>query len=113
MLGTRRFTTLFTLFLAAAASSGLCQTGPGPEQDQTNSSAAQNSDTTIKVNVDLVNLFFTVREKKGGRIVPGLTQSDFKVLEDGKDQTIQRFSRETDLPLTLGLLIDISASQGR
>ncbi len=84
---------------------------PGPEQDQAGQSSGQMP--TIRVGVDLVNLFFTVRAKKGGQLIPNLEKSDFKVIEDGKEQTIQHFSRETDLPLTLGLLIDISASQER
>ncbi len=65
------------------------------------------------MDVDLVNIFFTVRAKKGGQLIPNLNKGDFKVYEEGKEQTIQRFSRESDLPLTLGLLIDISASQER
>src|SRR5262249_54300013 len=40
-------------------------------------------------------------------------QKDFKVFEDGKDQPIKYFTRESDLPLTLGLLVDVSASQDR
>ena len=72
-----------------------------------------NQPATIKVNIDLVNLYFTVKTKKGGQLIPNLEKNNFKVFEDGKQQTIQRFSKETDLPLTLGLLIDISASQER
>jgi VWFA-related protein len=83
------------------------QSGPGPEQDQ----AQASGDTTIRVNVDLVNIFFTVRAKKGGALIPTLEQNDFQIFEEGKPQTIKRFSKESDLPLTLGLLIDISASQ--
>jgi VWFA-related protein len=64
------------------------------------------------VNVELVNILFTVKTKKG-QLVPNLDKDQFQVFEDGKPQTIQRFSRETDLPLTLGLLIDVSASQGQ
>jgi VWFA-related protein len=81
---------------------------PGPEQDQTPS-----QEPTIRVGVDLVNILFTVRAKKGGALIPNLEKNNFQVGEDGKEQTIQHFSRETDLPLTLGLLIDISASQER
>ena len=74
--------------------------------------AAALQDDVIRVNVELVNIFFTVKTKKG-QLVPNLQQQDFRVFEDGKQETIQRFSRETDLPLTLGLLIDISGSQER
>jgi VWFA-related protein len=83
--------------------------GPGADQDQ-GSSAAQ--EPTIRVDVNLVNVFFTVKTKKG-QLIPDLKKDDFSISEDGKPQTIERFSRETDLPLTLGLLIDISASQER
>ncbi|MEJ5368490.1 MAG: VWA domain-containing protein [Bryobacteraceae bacterium] len=64
----------------------------------------------IRVDVNLVNLFFTVRDRKGAYI-SNLTQNDFTVLEDGKPQEIRFFSRETDQPLTLGLLVDVSGSQ--
>jgi VWFA-related protein len=62
--------------------------------------------TTVKV----VNLFATVRDKLG-KVVTDLTQDDFVLDEDGKPQTIRYFSRETDLPLTLGLLVDTSGSE--
>jgi len=68
---------------------------------------------TIKVNVELVNVFCTVRAKHGGQLIPNLNKDDFKIFEEGQQQTISHFSRESDLPLTLGLLIDISASQER
>ncbi len=77
-------------------------------QEQTGS-----QESTIRVDVDLVNILFIVRAKKGGQLIPNLEKNNFTLYEDGKQQTIQRFSKETDLPLTLGLLIDISASQER
>jgi VWFA-related protein len=67
-------------------------------------------DTTLKVEVNLVNLLFNVRDKKSG-LVGSLNKDDFKVFEDGKEQQVKYFNRETDLPLTIGLLIDVSASQ--
>src|SRR4051794_26520511 len=70
-------------------------------------------DQPIRVDVDLVNILFTVKTKKGGALVPNLEKNNFTIREDGAPQSIQRFSRETDLPLTLGLLIDVSASQER
>ena len=54
----------------------------------------------------------TVRNKQG-QIVQNLNQDDFTLQEDGRPQTIRYFSKETDLPLTLGLLIDTSMSQRR
>jgi VWFA-related protein len=75
--------------------------------------SAPEPKTAIRVNVELVNVLFSVRKKDSGELVPTLTKDDFTVLEDGKEQTITQFSRETDLPLKLGLLIDVSRSQTR
>ena len=66
----------------------------------------------IKVEVKVVNVLATVRDKRG-QIVSNLGQDDFAVEEDGRPQTITYFTRETDLPLTLGLLVDTSGSQRR
>jgi len=66
---------------------------------------------TIKVEVNVVNILFTVRDKRGG-LIGNLNKDDFTIFEDGKQQDIKYFNRETDLPLTIGLLIDVSASQG-
>lgn len=71
---------------------------------------AQDDSPTLKVEVNLVNILFNVRDKKGG-LVGTLNKDDFKVFEDGKEQEVKYFNRETDLPLTIGLLIDVSASQ--
>ena len=67
---------------------------------------------TLKSYVNVVNLFFNVKDKRGA-LIPNLTKNDFDVLEDGKPQTIKYFSAESNQPLTLGLLIDTSASQER
>jgi len=61
-------------------------------------------------SVRVVNVFVTVRNKKG-ELVRGLTQQDFELKEDGRTQPIRYFSAESDLPLTLGLLFDVSGSQ--
>jgi VWFA-related protein len=66
---------------------------------------------SIKVDVNLVNVLASVRDKHN-TLVPNLEQKDFTILEDGKPQPIKYFTRESDLPLTIGLLIDVSASQG-
>ena len=60
--------------------------------------------------MNLVNILFNVRDKRGG-LVGNLNKDDFTIFEDGKEQQIKYFNRETDLPLTIGLLIDVSASQ--
>jgi VWFA-related protein len=64
----------------------------------------------IRVQVNLVNLFATVRDKHKG-IVTGLKQDDFQVYEDGQVQEITNFSAESNLPITLGILIDTSGSE--
>jgi len=64
----------------------------------------------IRVQVNLVNLFATVRDKHKA-IVTGLKQDDFQVYEDGQPQEISSFSAESNLPITLALLIDTSGSE--
>src|SRR6266403_5394676 len=73
---------------------------------------AQETAATIAVDVKVVTLPVTVRDKHG-KIVRDLTKDDFTLQEDGRAQTIRYFSQETDLPLTLGLLVDTSLSQRR
>ncbi|MGA3053542.1 MAG: VWA domain-containing protein [Candidatus Korobacteraceae bacterium] len=67
---------------------------------------------TFSSDVNVVNVLATVRDKRG-QIVNNLTKDDFKLEEDGRPQTIRYFAKETDLPLTLGLLVDTSMSQRR
>ncbi len=67
-------------------------------------------DAPIKVNVNLVNVMASVRDKHNA-LVPTLTKDDFEVFENGKQQEIKYFSRESNLPLTIGLLVDVSRSQ--
>jgi VWFA-related protein len=74
--------------------------------------AAQQKEATFSADVKVINVFATVRDKQG-RIVPDLSKDDFSLTEDGRNQTIRYFSRESDLPLTLGLLVDTSLSQRR
>ena len=71
---------------------------------------AQDAAATIAVDVKVVTLPVTVRDKHG-KIVADLTKDDFTLQEDGRPQTIKYFSREANLPLTLGLLVDTSRSQ--
>ena len=65
---------------------------------------------TFKAQVNVVNLFFNVKDKHG-MLIPNLTKTDFQVFEDGKPQTIKYFAAESNQPLTLGILIDTSPSQ--
>ncbi len=69
-------------------------------------------DTTFSTDVSVVNVFATVRDK-AGKLVNSLAADDFVLTEDGRPQKIRYFSQESDLPLTLGLLIDTSLSQRR
>ena len=65
---------------------------------------------TISVDVKVVNVLATVRDKHG-QIINSLSKDDFLLQEDGRPQDIRYFSRESDLPLALGLLVDTSLSQ--
>ena len=66
----------------------------------------------FKTDVRVVNVLATVRSKSG-EVIRDLTKDDFTILENGREQTIRYFAAETDLPLTLGLLVDTSMSQRR
>ena len=74
--------------------------------------AAAQEDAVFTSGVEVVNLLAAVRDSQG-RLVNDLTQDDFTLREDGKLQTIRYFSRQADLPLTVGLLVDTSLSQRR
>jgi VWFA-related protein len=95
--------------LSDAAPFGVAQIPSVPRAPETQAPAAQKPDAqkpedeqapaeTLKVSVNVVGLFFNVKD-------------DFTVLEDGKPQTIKYFAAESNLPLTLGILIDSSGSQ--
>jgi VWFA-related protein len=88
------------------------ETCAGVAAASTLASAQESPNATIKTDVKVVNVFATVRDKKG-QIVKDLKQEDFSIEEDGRPQTIRYFARETDLELTLGLLVDTSGSQRR
>jgi VWFA-related protein len=89
---------------------GSQQTGSPSGQDQKAGETQQQPTETLKVNVNVVQLFFNVKDKHG-TLIPNLTKDDFQVFEDGKQQTVKYFNAETNLPLTLGILIDSSGSQ--
>ncbi len=112
--------TLFIVILAMAAAflpgtasaQQLPRLAGTPDQDKGQSDEQDQSVSTLKVNVNVVQLFFNVKDKKGA-LIPNLTKDDFQILEDGKPQNIKYFTAESDLPLTLGILIDSSGSQQR
>ncbi len=68
------------------------------------------SDQTYRVNVDLVNILCSVFDKNTNSFVTNLTRDDFIVYEDNQRQEIKNFARETNLPLTIAMLIDTSQS---
>jgi Ca-activated chloride channel family protein len=68
------------------------------------------NDQTYHVNVDLINIYCTVFNKETKSFVTNLPQDAFTILEDGQKQEIKNFSRESNLPLTLALLVDTSQS---
>ncbi len=124
MLKTRLPVTLCVLLYLLAFPLGSmtqAQTSDSADAPPPRSSAAQDSKDqdskdqnepteTLKVNVNVVQLFFNVKDKRGA-LIPNLTKNDFQIFEDGKPQTIKYFTPESNLPLTLGILIDSSGSQ--
>jgi VWFA-related protein len=82
---------------------------PAPQSQQQTPPLSQSK---ISTEVKLVTVYAAVRDKHG-KIIPNLNQSDFALQEDARPQTIKYFARESDLPLTLGLLVDTSLSQRR
>ncbi len=113
---------LFAAALSAGAPFALAQI-PAIPKPQTQAPTAQKPGDaqkpeeqqpteTLKVSVNVVGLFFNVKDKHGA-LVPNLTKDDFTVFEDGKQQTVKYFAAESNLPLTLGILIDSSGSQLR
>src|SRR2546421_484700 len=71
---------------------------------------AQDGEPTFTSDVKVVSVLATVLNKQG-QIVHDLTKDDFQIAENGRPQIIKYFSRDSDLPLTLGLLVDTSMSQ--
>lgn len=91
---------IFCLAGSVAAQGGQQPPRPAPKK---------SADDQIIVNVDLVNILFTVADKKG-KFITNLKKEDFRIFEDEKAQVVRNFSSETDLPLTIALLIDTSGS---
>jgi VWFA-related protein len=91
------------------------QLAPSPDAPPVSNAPAapeEESVATLKLNVNLVDLFFTVKDKSGS-LIPHLTKDDCTVTEDKQPQTLKSFVAETNQPLTLGILLDTSGSQQR
>lgn len=83
--------------------------GPPPASDAAPAPIEGLDTETLKVNVNLVNLYLGVRDKNG--YITNLQKSDCSVAEDKSPQTVKRFTQEKNLPLTIGILLDTSGSQ--
>jgi VWFA-related protein len=95
---------------------GRAQLAPSPDAPPVSHAPApteeEQSVATLKLEVSLVDMFFTVKDKQGN-LVPHLSQDDCTVLEDKVPQKLKSFVAETHQPLTLGILLDTSGSQQR
>jgi VWFA-related protein len=115
-LARSRWAVLMWAMLCLATLPAVSQVAPSPDAPPQGPAGDPNQDdqqqplTTLKVNVNLVSLYFTVHDKHGA-LIPHLTKDDFNILEDKAPQTIKNFAAETDQPLTLGILLDTSGSQ--
>jgi VWFA-related protein len=95
----------FLFFIPAAVATQ----GNPSAQSSTSQQNPPEAKKPIKVNVNLVNVLFTVTNKKR-HLVLGLNKDDFQVFEDNKPQSITFFGQESNLPLRIGVLIDTSNS---
>ncbi len=107
--GVSRRAFLAGASLAVACVRGLAQFRPASESSQP---GPQDTPAQFSASVKVVNVFATVRDKKG-KLVHNLTKDDFILSQDGRPQTIRYFAQQSDLPLTLGLLVDTSRSESR
>ncbi|HUX10506.1 MAG TPA: VWA domain-containing protein [Terriglobia bacterium] len=99
-LGAASFAAIMLVLIFQGAPSAAAQDAP------------QTSGPILKVTTNVVNVYAVVRTKRD-RLVPDLNKNDFEIKEDNVPQKITYFSRETDTPLTLAIMIDTSPSQGR
>jgi VWFA-related protein len=99
-------------FIGMAALALSCASLSAQSQQPAASEQEKPSAATLSVQVRLVNVYVTVRDKKGA-IVQSLGKDDFTVEEDGRPQKVGFFSKESNLPLTVGLLVDTSPSESQ
>lgn len=88
------------------------QQSPSPAQNPPPGAtppAPPDAQSTVTVNVNLVDVLFTVLNRRN-KLVPELDKSDFKIFDDNVQQEIRYFSKQTDLPLRIGMLLDTSNS---
>lgn len=87
------------------------QATPTPTASPTPEIIEEDSEV-LKIDTELVNLLFTAQDKDR-KLLTTLKKEDIRILEDGEPQQIFTFQRQVDLPLSLAILIDVSASQER
>ncbi len=109
---TRKWFLSFLLLLVSISASAQTPQEAAGERRKPASEQQLDSAANFSVDVNLVNLFFGVKDLHGVP-VHDLSQERFEVLEDGKPQTIKYFKADASQPLTLGLLIDTSGSTRR
>jgi VWFA-related protein len=113
----RPLITVTLALLLAAPLAIRAQEAPSPDGPPPASKAPPpqeplgNPSQTLKLNVNLVNVYFSARDKNG--FVAGLGKEDCQLYEDNKLQTIKNLTQEKNLPLTIGILLDTSGSQTR
>jgi VWFA-related protein len=95
-----------------ASVSATLNASPSPTPPRTREELPQDSDEVVKFDTNLTNIFFTAADKNR-RFISDLKAEDIRVFEDGKPQEIFTFQRNIDLPLSLAILIDCSASEER
>jgi len=100
------------VLLALAAGRALAAQEPTRQEPAKPEPAKPDADKPFSADVSVVSVFATVRDKKGV-IVRDLAKDDFAIEEDGHPQTIKYFAKESNLPLTLGLVVDTSGSMRR
>ncbi|MDM7996113.1 MAG: VWA domain-containing protein [Acidobacteriota bacterium] len=104
-------TVLACLLIATVTHNGLSNQDPAKKPTQSASQLPERiSDQTYRVSVDLVNVLCSAFDKNTNSFVTNLTQDDFTVFEDGQKQEIKNFARETNMPLTIAMLVDTSDS---
>lgn len=104
--GKLKIFTLSLVLICLSSAFAQAQTTPTPTPTPV------EDDEVLKIDTDLVNLLFTAQDKDR-RLLTTLKKEDIRILEDGKPQEIFTFARQVDLPLSLAILIDVSASQER
>lgn len=108
----RQLPSAILAFLLSAIAFPAAAQQSAPANDPSRVQDNQGPIETLKVEVRLTNILFTVKDKRGA-LLPNLKKEDFDIYEDGRKQTIKNFSSESNQPLTLGILVDTSGSQQR